>query len=189
MCFTWCVLKAISLFEKERAEAFFAWASYQIRKIAGCACAGNAGNVFSCRRFLRKPLVSDPGMHHGTCVTHVPWCMSGSLTCGDRENVPGIPGACAPAIYVSGKRPMECRNISTPRTRLTMHPQNKHKACLYEFSWAHRRFYLYMYISYFVLYYTNLWLGVPRLKLSPSLRSPHGSVPFLDMFVTGWKME
>ena len=37
-------------------------------------------------------------MHHGTCVTHVPWCMSGSLTCGDGENVPGIPGACAPAI-------------------------------------------------------------------------------------------
>ena len=28
----------------------------------------------------RKPLVSDPGMHHGTCVMHVPWCMSGSLT-------------------------------------------------------------------------------------------------------------
>ena len=24
--------------------------------------------------------VSDPDMHHGTCVTHVPWCMSGSLT-------------------------------------------------------------------------------------------------------------
>ena len=75
-----------------------AWASYQIRKIAGCACAGNAGNVFPRRRFQRKPLVSDPGMHHGTCVTHVPWCMSGSLTCGDGENVPGIPGACAPAI-------------------------------------------------------------------------------------------
>ena len=37
-------------------------------------------------------------MHHGTCVTHVPWCMSGSLTCGDGENVPGIPGACALAI-------------------------------------------------------------------------------------------
>ena len=26
--------------------------------------------------------VSDPDMHHGTCVTHVPWCMSGSLTSG-----------------------------------------------------------------------------------------------------------
>ena len=70
----------------------------QIRKIAGCACARNAGDVFPRRRFQRKPLVSDPGMHHGTCVTHVPWCMSGSLTCGDGENVPGIPGACAPAI-------------------------------------------------------------------------------------------
>ena len=74
------------------------WASCQIRNIAGCACAGNAGNVFPRRQFQRKPLVSDPGMHHGTCVTHVPWCMSGSLTCGDGESVPGIPGACAPAI-------------------------------------------------------------------------------------------
>ena len=74
------------------------WASYQIRKIAGCACAGNAGNVFPRRRFQRKPLVSDPGMHHGTCVTHVPWCMSGSRTRGGGKNVPGIPGACAPAI-------------------------------------------------------------------------------------------
>ena len=74
------------------------WASYQIRKVAGYACAGNAGNVFPTRRLQRKPLVSDPGMHHGTCVTHVPWCMSGSLTCGGGENVPGIPSACAPAI-------------------------------------------------------------------------------------------
>ena len=28
-------------------------------------------------------------------MTHVPWCMSGSLTCGDGENVPSIPGAWA----------------------------------------------------------------------------------------------
>ena len=74
------------------------WASYQIRKTAGCACAGNAGNVFPCRWLQRKPLVSDPGMHHDTCVAHVPWCMSGSLTHGGGENVPGIPGACAPTI-------------------------------------------------------------------------------------------
>ena len=77
---------------------FEVWVSYQIRKIARCACAGNAGNVIPRRRFQRKPIVSDRGIHHGTCVTHVPWCMSGSLTCGDGENVPGIPGACAPAI-------------------------------------------------------------------------------------------
>ena len=34
-------------------------------------------------------------MHHCTCVTHVPWCMSGSLARGGGENVPGILGACA----------------------------------------------------------------------------------------------
>ena len=48
------------------------WASCQIRKIAGCACAG----------ISPPPWVSDPDMHHGTCVTHVPWCMSGSITHG-----------------------------------------------------------------------------------------------------------
>ena len=46
------------------------------------------------------PRVSDPDMHHGTCVTHVPWCMPDRLTSGFLwsrrwENVPGIPGACA----------------------------------------------------------------------------------------------
>ena len=34
---------------------------------------------FPRHQLLRKPPVSDPSMHHGTCVTHVPWCMSGSL--------------------------------------------------------------------------------------------------------------
>ena len=41
------------------------WASYQIRKIAGCACAGNAGNVSPRRRLQRKTLVSDSVMHVG----------------------------------------------------------------------------------------------------------------------------
>ena len=67
-------------------------APYQIRKIAGCTCAGNAGNVFSNIDSKWKPLISDIGMHHDTCVTHVPRCMSGSLIRGGREN---IPGACA----------------------------------------------------------------------------------------------
>ena len=69
------------------------WTSYQIRKIAGCACAEIAGNVYP------PPRVSDPDMHHGTCVTHVPRCMPGSLTSGFirsqwRGNFRGIPGAC-----------------------------------------------------------------------------------------------
>ena len=50
---------------------------------------------FPRHRLQRKPPVGDPDMHYGTCVTHVPWCMSVSLTRGDGENVPGIPGACA----------------------------------------------------------------------------------------------
>ena len=49
--------------------------------------------------FSPSPRVSDPDMHHGTCVTRVPWCMPGLLTSGflwsQWENVPGIPGACA----------------------------------------------------------------------------------------------
>ena len=49
---------------------------------------------FPRHQLQRKLLVSNPGMHQCTCVTHVPWCMSGSLTCGGRGNVPGIPGAC-----------------------------------------------------------------------------------------------
>ena len=54
----------------------FAWTSYQIRKIAGCACAGNAGNISP------PPQVSDPDMHHVMCVTNVPWCIPESLTSG-----------------------------------------------------------------------------------------------------------
>ena len=50
--------------------------------------------TFSLPPTSKKPLVNDPGGRHGTCVTHVPWCMSGSLTRGGGENVPRIPGAC-----------------------------------------------------------------------------------------------
>ena len=32
--------------------------------------------------FSPPPRFSDPHMHHGTCVTHIPWCMPGSLTSG-----------------------------------------------------------------------------------------------------------
>ena len=54
------------------------WASYQIRKIKGCACAGNARNDFPAT-LQRKPIVNDTGILYGTCVTHVPLCVSGSL--------------------------------------------------------------------------------------------------------------
>ena len=62
---------------------------------------------------------SGPGMRHGTCVTHVPWCMPGSLTSGflwsrwrekrsRHSRRMGNPQFC-----VSGKRPMISCPIST----------------------------------------------------------------------------
>ena len=32
--------------------------------------------------FSPPPRYSDPDMHHGTCLTHVPWCMPGLQTSG-----------------------------------------------------------------------------------------------------------
>ena len=67
-------------------------ASCHIRKIAGCACAGNAGNVFPATDFKGNRELAIPA-----CITARALrmeCMSGSLSRGDGENVPGIPGAC-----------------------------------------------------------------------------------------------
>ena len=47
---------------------------------------------------------SDPDMHHGTCVTHVPWCMPGSLTSvflwsqWRGKTFPAFPAHAQPAI-------------------------------------------------------------------------------------------
>ena len=62
------------------------------------AHASGMPGTFSRHRCQWKPLVNNPDVHHGTCVTHVPGCMLGSLTHGGRENVPGIPGACTTRI-------------------------------------------------------------------------------------------
>ena len=83
-----------------------AWASYQICKIAGWTYAGKCRERFPSDRLQRKPLVRDHGMHHGMGVMHMPWCMSGSLTCGGGENI----GTCNPQLYVSDKRPIEWIN-------------------------------------------------------------------------------
>ena len=64
-------------------------------QICGLRMRQECRECFPLSRHHRKPLVSDPGMHHDTCATHVPWYMSGSLTRGGGENVPGIPGECA----------------------------------------------------------------------------------------------
>ena len=62
--------------------------------------------------FSTPPRISDPDMHHCTCVTHVPWCMLGSLTgalLGSRWRGKRSGHSSRmrnPQFYVSGKRPM-----------------------------------------------------------------------------------
>ena len=63
--------------------------------------------------FSPPPWISDPDMHHDTCVTHVPWCMSGSLNSDvlwSRLRVKRSRHSRRMRnlqFYVSGKRPME----------------------------------------------------------------------------------
>ena len=67
---------------KNAKKISLSWTSYQIRKSAGCAYTGNAGNVFPSTDFK------------GNRSLAIPVCMSGSLKSGGGKNVPGIPGAC-----------------------------------------------------------------------------------------------
>ena len=90
------------------------WASYQIRKIVDCACAGNAGNVFPCRRLERKQLTAGitarAVMHVG--IAYPRWR-------GKRSR---IPGARAPAILrtylarcpLRDKPVTYCRHLAHP---------------------------------------------------------------------------
>ena len=91
----------------------FYGASCQICKIAGCSCAGNAGNVFL------ATAVNDPDMHHGTCVTHVPWCKPGLLTSGylwrlwQGKRSQHSRHMRNPQVYASGKRPIACHRFTS----------------------------------------------------------------------------
>ena len=72
--------------ELKKSKILSQWVSCQIRKLEGCACARNAGNVFH----------GFPDMHHGSCVTYAPWSLTlGFFEDGGGENVPGIPDTCA----------------------------------------------------------------------------------------------
>ena len=52
-------------------------------------------------------------MHRGTCMTHVPWCMSGSRTRGGGETFPTLSAHAHPQFYLSGKRPIVTKAIHT----------------------------------------------------------------------------
>ena len=62
--------------------------------------------------FSSPQRVSAPDMHHGTCVTHVPWCMRRSLTSGflwsrwRGKRSRHSRRMRYPQFYVAGKRPV-----------------------------------------------------------------------------------
>ena len=81
------------------------------------------------------PRVSNPGMHYGTCGTHVPWCMPGSLTSGFLwsrwwgKTFPAFPAHAQPPFYVFGKRPI------TPKSPLTAATSFSIMLSVASFSW------------------------------------------------------
>ena len=117
---------------------------------------------WECReRFLRhrlqiKLLFIDPGMHHGTCVTHVPWCMSGSLTGGGGENVPGIPGACATrnfAYLIRG--PYDKHNIKSRGFVTSQHIVVRCPPAWWKCSWIRLSHYCYYSFAHTLLHWNS----------------------------------
>ena len=84
---------------------FNTWARYVNLRVA--QATGMPGT------FSPPPRVGDPDMHHGTYITHVPWCMPGSLTScflwswWREKRSRHSRRMRNPQFYVSGKRPMK----------------------------------------------------------------------------------
>ena len=115
---------------------------------------------FSRQRFQSKLLVNDPGMHHDTCVTHVPWCMSGSLIRGGGENVRGIPGACATRNFTHLAR--------GPWTSCWSHIDNQIR--WFEVSWRSCDITIMVYIT--LTGYICLYGGASQVNISNPYPSP-----------------
>ena len=73
------------------------WNSCRMRKLRVVHAPGMPGT------FYPPPRVSDTDMHHGTWVTHVPWCIPGSLASG------------FPWSQWRGKRPRHSRRMRNPQ--------------------------------------------------------------------------
>ena len=67
--------------------------------------------------FSPPPRVCDPGIHHGTYVTHMPWCMLGSLTSSFlwsrwwEKRSRHSRRMRKPQFYVSGKTPIVWKQV------------------------------------------------------------------------------
>ena len=78
------------------------WASYQIRKIAGCAL-----ERFPRHRLQRKPLVSDPGIYHDTYVTRALVHVGIANRLWQEKRFRHSRRMRNPQFCVSGKRPID----------------------------------------------------------------------------------
>ena len=76
--------------------------------------------------FSPPPRVSDTDMHHGTSVTHMPWCMPGSITSdflwsrwlGKRSR--HSRRMRIPQFYQSGKRSIHSKKLMWSRSRVSL---------------------------------------------------------------------
>ena len=94
---------------------------------------------FHRHRLQRKPLVNDLSVYHGTCVTHAPWCMSGSLT------------RVGEIFYVSGKKPIYLQHVlhgamTTTTIRLSQCQLCNADKCG-DISLNHPPIYIYIYVT------------------------------------------
>ena len=120
LMFSWCIMEGVIccrwiLFFKSMYFLMFIVFFYQVISNGPLAIYVKLRVVHAPgmpRTFSPPSWISDPGMHHVTYVTHVPWCMPGSLTSGFLwsrwwgKRSRHSRRMHNPQFYVSGKRPM-----------------------------------------------------------------------------------
>ena len=100
------VLVLLGIKENPKVPHLVPWSLTRYVKLRVAHAPGMSGT------FSPPPRVSDPDMHHGTCVTHVPWYVPGSLTSGflwsrwRGKRSRYSRRMRSPQFYVSGNRPI-----------------------------------------------------------------------------------
>ena len=97
-------LQVATTLADQRKTQLHAWASYQVRKIAGCAWAGNAGNVFPATDFKWNGYLAIPACIRARASRTCRDACRESLTWSGGGNVSGIPGACATCNFAQPVR-------------------------------------------------------------------------------------
>ena len=103
--------------------------------------------------FTPPPRVSNPDMHHGTCVTHVPWCMPGSITDGFLRS------------RRRGKRSRHSRRMRNPQSYVSGWEAHRDmSSCPFQTKIAHMNLYIYIINSELIKLQSLSW-GILSLLL------------------------